>query len=229
MSVSDSWPGGCEFDYWLRRLSFAAYFCLSPLQKHVRKVVVGFVKKSCVSTGVTKQGNTYCVSDHHMTLAVKVVLNSNPTNQHNQVRVKKSMIMTGDFVHNYVSYEEEEVWKRRKFIMSSALSTIIRCLEYVDIWHGGIFVGKDRKHFGKRCQCGISSAFFLSYNVFKGLFSFGSRDSRVQRIHSSARIYEYKIGKDEWYFWHGCPAGRVITNLISYFCIPAMVFRPIFL
>ena len=70
-----------------------------------------------------------------MTLAVKVVLNSNPTNQHNQVRVKKSMIMTGDFVHNYVSYEEEDrkVWKRRKFIMSSALSTIIRCLEYVDI------------------------------------------------------------------------------------------------
>ena len=29
-----------------------AYFRLSPLQKHVRKVVGGFGKKSCVSTGV---------------------------------------------------------------------------------------------------------------------------------------------------------------------------------
>ena len=38
-----------------------AYVCLSPLQKHVRKVVGGFGKKSCVSTGVRKPGNT-CVS-----------------------------------------------------------------------------------------------------------------------------------------------------------------------
>ena len=29
------------------------------LQKHVRKVVGGFGKKSCVSTGVRKPGNTY--------------------------------------------------------------------------------------------------------------------------------------------------------------------------
>ena len=35
------------------------YFCLSPLQKHVRKVVGGFGKKSCVNTGVRKPGNTY--------------------------------------------------------------------------------------------------------------------------------------------------------------------------
>ena len=34
-------------------------FHLSPLQKHVRKVVCGFGKKSCVSTGVRKPGNTY--------------------------------------------------------------------------------------------------------------------------------------------------------------------------
>ena len=33
----------------------------SPLQKHVRKVVGGFGKKSCVSTGVRKPGNT-CAS-----------------------------------------------------------------------------------------------------------------------------------------------------------------------
>ena len=59
VSVSDSRPGGCEFDPRLRRLFFPAYFRLSPLQKHVRKVVGGFGKKSCVSTGVRKPGNTY--------------------------------------------------------------------------------------------------------------------------------------------------------------------------
>ena len=59
VSVLDWWPGGCEFDPRLRRLFFPAYFCLSPLQKHVRKVVGGFGKKSCVSTGVRKPGNTY--------------------------------------------------------------------------------------------------------------------------------------------------------------------------
>ena len=59
VSVSDSCPGGCEFDPLLRRLFFPAYFRLSPLQKHVRKVVGGFGKKSCVSTGVRKPGNTY--------------------------------------------------------------------------------------------------------------------------------------------------------------------------
>ena len=36
---------GCEFDPQLRRLFFPAYFRLSPLQKHVRKVVGGFGKK----------------------------------------------------------------------------------------------------------------------------------------------------------------------------------------
>ena len=47
------------FDPRLRRLFFPACFRLSPLQKHVRKVVGGFGKKSCVSTGVRKPGNTY--------------------------------------------------------------------------------------------------------------------------------------------------------------------------
>ena len=45
VSVSDSLPGGCEFDSRLRRLFFRVYFHLSPLQKHVRKVVGGFGKK----------------------------------------------------------------------------------------------------------------------------------------------------------------------------------------
>ena len=52
-------PGGCEFDPQLRQLFFAAYFHLSRQQKHVRKVVGGFGKKSSVSTSVRKPGNTY--------------------------------------------------------------------------------------------------------------------------------------------------------------------------
>ena len=59
VSVSDSRPGRCEFDPRLRRLFFPAYFRLTLLQKHVRKVVGGFGKKSCVSTSVRKPGNTY--------------------------------------------------------------------------------------------------------------------------------------------------------------------------
>ena len=61
VSVSDSRPGGCEFDPWLRRTFFTAYFRLSLLQKHSRKVVGGLGKKNCVGTGVRKPGNT-CAS-----------------------------------------------------------------------------------------------------------------------------------------------------------------------
>ena len=69
VSVLDSWPGGCEFDPWLRRFFFLAYFHLSPLQKHVkcvRKVVGGFRKKSCLSTGVRNPENTYASHRTHM-------------------------------------------------------------------------------------------------------------------------------------------------------------------
>ena len=45
----------------------------------MRKVVSGFGKKSYVSTGVRKPGNMY--ASHDMTLAVKVALNPNTTNQ----------------------------------------------------------------------------------------------------------------------------------------------------
>ena len=61
VSTLDSWPGSCELDPRLRRSFFLAYFRLSPLQKHVRKVVGGFRKKSWVSTGVRKPGNS-CAS-----------------------------------------------------------------------------------------------------------------------------------------------------------------------
>ena len=55
VSMSDSLPDGCEFDPRLRLLPFPAYFRQLPPQKHVRKVVGGFGKKSCVSTGVRSQ------------------------------------------------------------------------------------------------------------------------------------------------------------------------------
>ena len=45
LSVSDSWPGGCEFETRLKGNFSPAYFHLSPLLKHVRKVVGGFGKK----------------------------------------------------------------------------------------------------------------------------------------------------------------------------------------
>ena len=81
VSVSDSWPGSCDFDPRLRRTFFLAYFRLSCLQKQLWEVVGSFGKKSCVSTGVRKPGNT-CVTDHHdITLAVTVALNPNTNNQ----------------------------------------------------------------------------------------------------------------------------------------------------
>ena len=58
----------CWGDFSFRRI-------FSPLQKHVRKVVGGFGKKSWVGTRVRKPRNT-CVSS---TLAVKVALNPNTT------------------------------------------------------------------------------------------------------------------------------------------------------
>ena len=39
MSVSDSWPGGCELGTRLRRAFFPAYFRLSPLLKYVGSCV----------------------------------------------------------------------------------------------------------------------------------------------------------------------------------------------
>ena len=81
VGVSDSLPDGREFDPRLRQLFFPVYFRLSPLQKHVRKVVGGFGKKSFVSSGVRKARKHICVTNrHNMTLAVQVALNPNTTN-----------------------------------------------------------------------------------------------------------------------------------------------------
>ena len=45
------------------------------------KNVGGFGKKSCVSTGVRKPGNTWVTNGHDMTLPVKMALDPNTTNQ----------------------------------------------------------------------------------------------------------------------------------------------------
>ena len=55
-------------------------FDLSPLQKHVRRVVGGFGKKSCVSTGVRKPGNT-CASRTRYDLSCESGVKPHTTNQ----------------------------------------------------------------------------------------------------------------------------------------------------
>ena len=47
VTMSNSWPGGCEFHTWFRQTSFLAYFHLSPLLKNLRKVV-GVIEKKVV-------------------------------------------------------------------------------------------------------------------------------------------------------------------------------------
>ena len=61
----DSRPGSGEFETLLWQTFFLAYFHLSPLLKHVRKVVDGFGKKVVI----------VLVYRHNMTFAVGVVLN----------------------------------------------------------------------------------------------------------------------------------------------------------
>ena len=45
VSMSNSWPGGFEFHTRFRRTYFLAYLHLSPLLKHLRKVVGDIEKK----------------------------------------------------------------------------------------------------------------------------------------------------------------------------------------
>ena len=66
-----------------KNCSLRAISPFPPLQKHVRKVVGSFGKKSCVSTGVRKPGNTCASPDRHMTLAIKLALDPNTTNKPN--------------------------------------------------------------------------------------------------------------------------------------------------
>ena len=59
--INQWWPGGCEFQTRLRGTCFPAYFRLSPVLTHVRKVVGDFEKEVFISTSVTQPGNT-CAS-----------------------------------------------------------------------------------------------------------------------------------------------------------------------
>ena len=45
--VLDSWPGGFQFETWLRRIFFLAYFHPSPLLKYMRKVVLDLERNLC--------------------------------------------------------------------------------------------------------------------------------------------------------------------------------------
>ena len=68
----------------MRQTFFLAYFRLSPLLKHVRKVVGGFGKKRLCQYCCEKARKHMCVTDRQdMTLVVKVELNPNTTNQVN--------------------------------------------------------------------------------------------------------------------------------------------------
>ena len=59
---------------------YLVYYNYFTSAEHVRKLVGGFGKKSCVSTENARKH--MCVTDRHdMTLAVKVALNPNITNQ----------------------------------------------------------------------------------------------------------------------------------------------------
>ena len=106
--VSDSWPGGCEFDPWLRRRFFLACFRLSPLQEHVRKVVGGFGKKSCSYWCEKARKHIYVTDRHDMTLDVKVALNPNTTNQPilQFQRVLKSFVVW-ERVRKLIFFEKE--------------------------------------------------------------------------------------------------------------------------
>ena len=68
------------------------HFSPLTMQKHVRKVVCGFGKKSCISTGVRKQGNICATHRHDITLAVKVALNPNTTNQPNLLYTNSNLL-----------------------------------------------------------------------------------------------------------------------------------------
>ena len=78
MSVSDSWPGGCEFDAQLKRTFFQCIFA-----SHLCWKLVGGFGKKIVLAQVWESKQTHdCVTDcHDITLAVKVALNPNTTNQ----------------------------------------------------------------------------------------------------------------------------------------------------
>ena len=61
VSMSDSLPGGNEFDTWLRQTFFPAYYLPLTSAKAFEKSCRWLWKESCVSTGERKSGNT-CAS-----------------------------------------------------------------------------------------------------------------------------------------------------------------------
>ena len=97
----DHSPAYHQYENTLSMPKKGAGLSLSPLQKHVRKVVGGSGKKSCVRTGVRKPGNT-CASPTAMillTLAVKVALNPNTNKQPTPTKGAKCISVIHDTKH----------------------------------------------------------------------------------------------------------------------------------
>ena len=104
---SNSWPGGCEFDPRLRWTFFPVYLCLSPLQEQLRKVVCGFGKeKLCKYLSESARKHMCFTNRHDMTLAFKVALNPNTTNEPS-FRTSLSDIFRHIFLCNHDSYPLE--------------------------------------------------------------------------------------------------------------------------
>ena len=79
VSMSDSWPGGCEVNPWLKRT-----FLFSPLTS--AKSCWWFWKEKLCLYWCEKARKHRCVTDRHdMTLSVNVVLNPNTTNRPNDL------------------------------------------------------------------------------------------------------------------------------------------------
>ena len=166
VSVSDSWPGGCEFETRTRYIFFPAYFRLSPLLKHVRKVVGGFERKLCYYW-------SYHTDHHHMTLAVKVALNPDTTNQGqrsdcmfcaawswSKLAGQTTIFVKGALTANSLPKDNILDWSKVKAFADD---------KYV--WKIKACFGTGRKHCGKRRKCWLQ-AFSPSPTMFSNASSF---------------------------------------------------------
>ena len=67
---------------------------------------------------------------------------------------------------------------------------------------------------------------YLSYKIPSRYQNYN--DITVQRTHSSGHIYEYKVGKDEWFSWHGCLGIMTSDNKSDFIFLNSRDgFRPI--
>ena len=194
ISVSDSWLGGSEFYPHLRRLFFPAYFRLSPLQKHVRKVVCGFGNKSCVSTDVRKLGNTRVTDRHDTTLAVKVVLNPKTTNQPFFITKVKVICQVQSQISRLKFAKKWPLWGHSCF-------TNTFCLQYFSISNGPIltklgeiFISNQKTAYMSFILVMVEYCFheFYFFDAFAGIYA-STCHSRYMYLFCSKELY---LGKE---------------------------------